>query len=428
MKKLFTFVVAAFAALTANADVKDLITDPITIAAYEEDGQTKWAETEPIVVKSSDISVNDFLKLTITDAEAAANEQNVLQVKKADGNVLYYGSSLNPSPNSVITIPVNQAIYDVITKDGFKLGGAVQQKSGTWPAVVGKKIVVSKISVQPASDFMVLDLTSKNAPTEKAWSGVTIPAANFKVAKAGDVIVVTTTADDEIRSEGNFQFNMGKAQLNGWNIPAFFVMTLTDDDVTNINSTNNPQWYYQGAKFPVSATALLYRQKTDIPTAKSAIDVESTTLGEWENSVVLAKENFANVEAGDEVHLSISDFKEYKKDGESWTRRGQLQLKSGAEDWPAVSSVIDVFDVAEAVFVLTEEQVAAAKEFGLVVAGECMTVTGASVFTKTPSTGISSAVVASKANPKAPIYNLAGQKVSKSYKGVVIQNGKKFVQ
>lgn len=47
---------------------------------------------------------------------------------------------------------------------------------------------------------------------------------------------------------------------------------------------------------------------------------------------------------------------------------------------------------------------------------------------KTPSTGISSAVVASKANPKAPIYNLAGQKVSKSYKGVVIQNGKKFVQ
>lgn len=44
------------------------------------------------------------------------------------------------------------------------------------------------------------------------------------------------------------------------------------------------------------------------------------------------------------------------------------------------------------------------------------------------STGISNAVVAPKANPNAPIYNLAGQKVSKSYKGVVIQNGKKFVQ
>lgn len=46
----------------------------------------------------------------------------------------------------------------------------------------------------------------------------------------------------------------------------------------------------------------------------------------------------------------------------------------------------------------------------------------------TTGTGISSAVVASKVNANAPIYNLAGQKVSKSYKGVVIQNGKKFVQ
>ena len=43
-------------------------------------------------------------------------------------------------------------------------------------------------------------------------------------------------------------------------------------------------------------------------------------------------------------------------------------------------------------------------------------------------TNISNTVVASKVNANAPVYNLAGQKVSKSYKGVVIQNGKKFVQ
>lgn len=46
----------------------------------------------------------------------------------------------------------------------------------------------------------------------------------------------------------------------------------------------------------------------------------------------------------------------------------------------------------------------------------------------TTGTGISSTVVASKVNANASIYNLAGQKVNKSYKGVVIQNGKKFVQ
>lgn len=42
------------------------------------------------------------------------------------------------------------------------------------------------------------------------------------------------------------------------------------------------------------------------------------------------------------------------------------------------------------------------------------------------STGIKN--IASQTANDAPAYNLAGQKVGKSYKGVVIQNGKKFVQ
>ncbi|MBR0489774.1 MAG: hypothetical protein IJJ68_06200 [Prevotella sp.] len=47
-------------------------------------------------------------------------------------------------------------------------------------------------------------------------------------------------------------------------------------------------------------------------------------------------------------------------------------------------------------------------------------------FTAT-SSGIET--IATKAeNPNAPIYNLAGQQVTKSYKGVVIQNGKKLFQ
>lgn len=31
-------------------------------------------------------------------------------------------------------------------------------------------------------------------------------------------------------------------------------------------------------------------------------------------------------------------------------------------------------------------------------------------------------------NENVPIYNLAGQRVGKDYKGVVIQNGKKFIK
>ena len=41
-----------------------------------------------------------------------------------------------------------------------------------------------------------------------------------------------------------------------------------------------------------------------------------------------------------------------------------------------------------------------------------------------PTAGITS-IKAAKTN--APLFNLAGQKVTKSYKGVVIQNGRKMV-
>ncbi len=50
-------------------------------------------------------------------------------------------------------------------------------------------------------------------------------------------------------------------------------------------------------------------------------------------------------------------------------------------------------------------------------------------FSFTPSSSGVESINATKAdNPNAPIYNLAGQQVTKSYKGVVIQNGKKMIQ
>lgn len=47
-------------------------------------------------------------------------------------------------------------------------------------------------------------------------------------------------------------------------------------------------------------------------------------------------------------------------------------------------------------------------------------------FTPAATDGIEE-IVASKENANAPMYNLAGQTVGKNYKGIVIQNGKKFM-
>lgn len=43
------------------------------------------------------------------------------------------------------------------------------------------------------------------------------------------------------------------------------------------------------------------------------------------------------------------------------------------------------------------------------------------------TTGINSVVAVPALDANAPVYNLAGQRVSKSYKGVVVQNGRKFI-
>ena len=43
------------------------------------------------------------------------------------------------------------------------------------------------------------------------------------------------------------------------------------------------------------------------------------------------------------------------------------------------------------------------------------------------TTGINSIVAIPALDANAPVYNLAGQRVSKSYKGVVVQNGRKFI-
>ena len=48
-------------------------------------------------------------------------------------------------------------------------------------------------------------------------------------------------------------------------------------------------------------------------------------------------------------------------------------------------------------------------------------------FEFTAGTNGISEIAAEKTDANAPVYNLAGQRVSKNAKGILIQNGKKFI-
>nr|WP_303109313.1 hypothetical protein [uncultured Prevotella sp.] len=128
---------------------------------------------------------------------------------------------------------------------------------------------------------------------------------------------------------------------------------------------------------------------------------------------------------------------EYKKDPEE----GYCQVQVMGAWWTILPSTLETADQVKngnaiynlngsgvLVVVLTEADLAVLKEQGGVcLAGHGIFVQKISILKTSTPTGISNATVA-PATKSSKIYNLAGQQVDASYKGVVIKNGKKYVQ
>ena len=82
---------------------------------------------------------------------------------------------------------------------------------------------------------------------------------------------------------------------------------------------------------------------------------------------------------------------------------------------------------AVTVFAQTKDVCLRNYKYGMVIQGAAAKLTKVEWIKVDTPTGISNATV-TLATQDAKIYNLAGQQVDASYKGVVIKNGKKYVQ
>lgn len=104
-----------------------------------------------------------------------------------------------------------------------------------------------------------------------------------------------------------------------------------------------------------------------------------------------------------------------------------VQYVSGAPDTPLQVVAGETMNMAE----LDPDNKSAIKQLGLQnSAPGSFTVKAIYFATKEYAESISASINDAKlveANPNAPFYNLAGQRVSSSFKGVVIQNGRKFI-
>lgn len=207
------------------------------------------------------------------------------------------------------------------------------------------------------------------------------------------------------------------------------------------------------ADAPKTATFKKAYMNADVKGTSTVLFEGEQAFSLWDDKVLVDKDKFANVKAGDKI---IITGKKGKADAsihwdDAWG--SQIYLKTKRAGWAALGDNLIMTDAsAQYIFKITDDEITIKEdqvdpnaetkkiqvdvkttilkelqEYGLVIQGMASVMTMVELVTSGEATNISNSVVAPAAK-SAKIYNLAGQQVSKSYKGVVIKNGKKYVQ
>lgn len=277
---------------------------------------------------------------------------------------------------------------------------------------------------------------------DAGWPNVEVSLSNLTTAKAGDYIVVTTSKVDasinaswewgcqvflKVNSGANNGWeDMAGTSAVGFKEPGEAKFEITDKILEQFKKATN--FYVQGMCVVVSKVEF----ESSVATTSSQIWSGECVFGSWESGFSVPAEKFANASAGDVLEFV------YTTDPETTEKWWQFKtIFAGTQEaLSSNKSDLNEYDCATVVsgstsykIVLNAEDIAKLKVTGLFVNGHYNIVTAVNLIqpVKDPSTGINNALVAPTAK-NAKVYNLAGQQVNASYKGVVIQNGKKYVQ
>lgn len=207
------------------------------------------------------------------------------------------------------------------------------------------------------------------------------------------------------------------------------------------------------ADAPKTATFKKAYMNADVKGTSTVLFEGEQAFSLWDDKVLVDKDKFANVKAGDKI---IITGKKGKADAsihwdDAWG--SQIYLKTKRAGWAALGDNLIMTDAsAQYIFKITDDEITIKEdqvdpnaetkkiqvdvkttilkelqEYGLVIQGMASVMTMVELVTSGEATNISNILVAPAAK-SAKIYNLAGQQVDASYKGVVIKNGKKYVQ
>lgn len=274
------------------------------------------------------------------------------------------------------------------------------------------------------------------------WPNVGVELSNLATAKAGDNIVVTVSKVDasinsawEWGSQVFLKVNSGAD--GGWvDMEGTSAVGLKEPGEAKFEITDKALEQFKGAtSFFVQGMCVVVSKvelESAVATTSTQIWSGECVFGNWAEGFNVPAEKFADASAGDLLEFVYTTDTNTK---ETWWQFKTIfsgteeTLSSNKGDLNEYGCTSVASGSTSYKIVLNAEDVAKLKEKGMFVNGHYVIVTAVNLIqaAKDPSTGISNATILTPAK-STKIYNLAGQQVDASYKGVVIKNGKKFVQ
>lgn len=254
--------------------------------------------------------------------------------------------------------------------------------------------------------------------SDRDFTGYTKVVVETEALAAGAKLIVEYAADDVSSTEGIA--NAGDTKIEAL--------------INEASAAHLKQIYIQSS---VAGTITL----VDAYLSGDAVDASVIWEGEndfgitwdWNSTLGFAGGSFANLKSGDALVLDYTTNAdaEYANLKALFGQWGNSEHKMPSALVGVASAEYDTWSPemgsTSYAIPLTDEDITTLKSDGLRISGYNLTLTKVRAI-PTSETAISNATIAPVQNENTPIYNLAGQQVSKSYKGVVIQNGKKFIQ
>jgi len=468
MKKLFTLIAAALMVANVNAktalDVSTLYTAGTTTIDFS--GSWDWKGvtlSSGSLVEDKDAGTTDDSGVTYFDASAyeylivkfsaSTCDVNVIVQEKADGTIGQWGANYHQAQS--LTSASSEGGYAYVKLDAdykaYINAVAFQNQSATGSITIEEVYWATAEDYAAVYDPMTSQVSEVSLSNWGSWGGET-----HTDNADGSVTVDYTSAWGGINKwYGGFdasEFDYVVVELNPAEITTQLIVQYSEsiDGDNNVSAQAQPgetmiKVALDSRKNNISQIALQNAAAGQVTFTKcyfcteaylKSLEGESSVLWEgennfglewaWDNTFAIPAEKFANLKEGDKIRFTFTEDTE----NASWW---QFKLTDQAEESTVLTSnsaelnewgcATMASGATEYTITLNASDLALLQATGMRVTGYAITVTKVEALSST--TGIQT--IAAPAIKSTVLYNLAGQIVDSNFKGIVIKNGKKFM-